>query len=155
MSTAQKFTEHDLRTLADSGPITFGLALRLHTPSLTDDFTPHLHQYLEDWTPGMLAMAIDFRSEGVFSEDLATSADTDALITSIREAIDLETLDYTDPLAFAYQRVIAPDNGQAYCEACDMPMNPDIEGEWIACPNVTGECLDCCGCPDHGQTFDD
>ena len=32
-----------------------------------------------------------------------------------------------------------------YCDACGVAMEPNPEDEWVACPNVSSTCLDCCG----------
>lgn len=35
---------------------------------------------------------------------------------------------------------------QTQCAWCDQHMTPDVNGDWITCPNAGDLCIDCCAC---------
>lgn len=141
-----------LRESVEQGPVVLGLTLSPIVHCLRGSlFAPHLHSLTQGWSREELALAIDVRDEGAYSRDLVKVSPA-ALVEAIAETFCAQSLDWTDPLAFAYQRVAHPNSGQTYCVACDLPMQPDSYGERAYCPDHTHTCLACCECSEQSES---
>lgn len=141
-----------LRESVEQGPVVLGLTLTPIALCLRGGlFAPHLHTLTQGWSREELALTIDVRDEGAYSRELA-SVTPAALVTAITETFREWPLDWTDPLAFAYQRVAQPDSGQTYCIACDLPMQADSER--ANCTHHEHTCLACCACADLAEFTD-
>lgn len=129
-----------LHDAAAHGPVALGRTLAASDPSLQGGFAPHLHVRLRGWTLEALALAIDTRDEHAYTDDLSEPYTLADIVAAIRDCFATEdVIDYADPLAFAYQRVIEDDRRRTYCEVCDYPV------WWEAAPEAaTATICDLC-----------
>lgn len=146
--TAIEISPANAPEITAQGPVVLGLALREHAPHVAVPL--HLHRYTHHWSREALALAIDVRDEGSYSRDLP-----EPTLAAIAQAIGLfiavDAIEYMDPLAFAFQRVVAPRSRQTYCPACDQPRIPAAHGGWITYPNPISDAMGC-SCLVHAYT---